>query len=210
MSCEYYLCPCGEKVEAKGVLTRCQHCGRRLDTTWRLMPKAVPLSSPVEESNVDENKPPFRTVPIESVEPLTFTRRKPPASVVTPTDVKIIDTSRDRRTDNVTCDSSGKLFLDYLGRYIPLLSSSDNNGDLGREGTGKELLEGNNLISRHHISYHVDIAHDRLIFKDISSNGTWYTHNGITTRVEKNELATLYIGDTLWLYNVPLVLRKED
>lgn len=210
MSCEFYLCPCGEKVEAKGVLTRCQHCGRMLDTTWRLMPKAAPLSSPGEKSNIVVNSPSVRTAPIEAVEPVTFTRRRPAASVPSPTDVNITDSSKNQIADKATCDSSGKLFLDYLGRHIPLLPSPDNNGDLGREGTGKELLEGNNLISRHHISYHVDIAHDRLIFKDTSSNGTWYTHNGITTRVEKNELATLYIGDTLWLYNVPLVLRKED
>ena len=97
--------------------------------------------------------------------------------------------------------------LDYFGEAI---SIPQEGGWLGRSAIAGEWFKGNLLISREHVRVTPMADGSLQVGPDKSFNGTSVTIGGAKRALEKNETVTLSPGDVLWLYNVPLQLKRNE
>ena len=97
--------------------------------------------------------------------------------------------------------------LDYFGEIIAI---PRDGGWIGRSAIGTQWLEGNLLVSREHVKVSPNADGSLQIGPDKSLNGTSVTIGGKKRALERTETVILSPGDTLWLYNVPLRLKRNE
>lgn len=103
--------------------------------------------------------------------------------------------------------TAGVLTLSYFGMPIHI---PPEGGWLGREALGGDFFEGNRLISRRHVFVRPDHNGRLMVQDDHSLNGVFYHIGADRQKLEKSATVLLTPGDTLWLYNIPLVLEVTD
>lgn len=96
--------------------------------------------------------------------------------------------------------------LDYFGETIEI---PREGGWIGRSAIGTEWFKGNLLVSREHIKVLPMVDGCLQVGPDKSLNGTSITVGGTKRALERSETVTLSPGDTLWLYNIPLHLKRN-
>lgn len=82
---------------------------------------------------------------------------------------------------------------------------------MGRDGLGKNILEGNLLISRKH-AFIKKAGAQRVSVQDMGSkNGTFYENGTGTGKMPVGpEGVILKPGDILWIYNVPFMIEEKE
>lgn len=208
-----YQCPCGARVEYAGVMTRCASCGRRLDPSW----KRVQESEPQEplRTEYDASRRPAATPDVAQQEP-PLRRRRAAAEETGPAEPQeAAKRVQEQSAPQSSAEPAGgfaavekkTLRLEYQGRVLEMPEDC-TTGEIGRAAVGAEALAGHSLVSRVHIRFSIDRL-GRLFVLDQSRNGSWFTHAGTTRPVSREHLELLTEGDTLWLYDVPLMVRKD-
>ena len=208
-----YQCPCGARVEYAGVMTRCASCGRRLDPSWKRVQEPEPQEPlrteydaprrPVAAPDVAQQEPPLR-------------RRRAAAEETGPAELQeAAKRVQEQSAPQSSAEPAGgfaavekkTLRLEYQGRVLEMPEDC-TTGEIGRAAVGAEVLAGHSLVSRVHVRFSIDRL-GRLFVLDQSRNGAWFTHAGTTRPVSREHLELLTEGDTLWLYDVPLMVRKD-
>ena len=215
-----YQCPCGARVEYAGVMTRCASCGRRLDPSWKRVQEPEPQEPlrteydaprrPEAAPDVAQQEPPLRrrraaaeeTGPAEPAY-----RRAEPQEAVEQVQEQSAPQSSAEPAGGFAAVEKKTLRLEYQGRALEMPVDC-TTGEIGRAAVGAEVLAGHSLVSRVHIRFSIDRL-GRLFVLDQSRNGSWFTHAGTTRPVSREHLELLTEGDTLWLYDVPLMVRKD-
>ena len=208
-----YQCPCGARVEYAGVMTRCASCGRRLDPSWKRVQEPEPQEPlrteydaprrPVAAPDVAQQEPPLRrrraaAEENEPAEPQEAAKRVQEQSA---------PQSSAEPAGGFAAVEKKTLQLEYQGRVLEMPEDC-TTGEIGRAAVGAEVLAGHPLVSRVHVRFSIDRL-GRLFVLDQSRNGSWFTHAGTTRPVSREHLELLTEGDTLWLYDVPLMVRKD-
>lgn len=204
-----YQCPCGARVEYAGVMTRCASCGRRLDPSWKRVQEPEPQEPlrteydaprrPVAAPDVAQQEPPLR-------------RRRAAEEETGPAEPqeaakRVQEQSAPQSSAGFAAVEMKTLRLEYQGRALEMPVDC-TTGEIGRAAVGAEVLAGHSLVSRVHVRFSIDRL-GRLFVLDQSRNGSWFTHAGTTRPVSREHLELLTEGDTLWLYDVPLMVRKD-
>lgn len=204
-----YQCPCGARVEYAGVMTRCTSCGRRLDPLWKRVQDTGQLRQERAEPEYDAPRRAASIQETDQQEPI-MRRRRAPAEAASPTEQVHRRSEPQKPAEPESRFASvekKKLRLEYQGRALDMPDGTAT-GELGRDAIGAEVLAEHRLVSRVHVRFSIDRM-GRLFVLDQSKNGTWITHDGTTRPVSREHLEILAEGDTLWLYDVPLVVRKD-
>lgn len=203
-----YQCPCGARVEYAGVMTRCASCGRRLDPSWKRVQEPFRTEydaprRPAAAPDVAQQEPPLR-------------RRRAAAEETGPAEPQeAAKRVQEQSAPQSSAEPAGgfaavekkTLRLEYQGRVLEMPEDC-TTGEIGRAAVGAEVLAGHPLVSRVHVRFSIDRL-GRLFVLDQSRNGSWFTHAGTTRPVSREHLELLTEGDTLWLYDVPLMVRKD-
>lgn len=217
-----YQCPCGARVEYAGVMTRCASCGRRLDPSWKRVQEPEPQQQEPPRTEYDAPRRPAAAPDAAQQEPPLRHRRTAaeetgPAEPVYHREEPQEAAERVREQSapqNAAAPTGGfaavekkTLRLEYQGRALEMPEDC-TTGEIGRAAVGAEVLAGHLLVSRVHVRFSIDRL-GRLFVLDQSRNGSWFTHADTTRPVSREHLELLTEGDTLWLYDVPLMVRKD-
>ena len=218
----YRICPCKTKVPCTNGLEqiRCPKCGRPVDRSWPRYKMEDPLpdadGTQAQPTNADEQARGDKTA-VEETQPRQIqsgpAQEAPPLLPLAGRRPEIrrlrggtAPDAEDAPAQAVEPRQDG-VCLDYFGEKIRIPAGSEIW--IGREGLGRNQLEGNLLVSREHVKAHVDRA-GRLFVEDVKSlNGTWVTKDHVKKRLEYGETVILGKGDILWLYNLPLMIGAE-
>lgn len=208
-----YQCPCGARVEYAGVMTRCASCGRRLDPSWKRVQEPEPQEPlrteydaprrPAAAPDVAQQEPPLRRRRAAAEE----TGPAEPQEAAKRVQEQSAPQSSAEPAGGFTAVEKKPLRLEYQGRVLEMPEDC-TTGEIGRAEVGAEVLAGHPLVSRVHVRFSIDRL-GRLFVLDQSRNGSWFTHAGTTRPVSREHLELLTAGDTLWLYDVPLIVRKD-
>lgn len=208
-----YQCPCGARVEYAGVMTRCASCGRRLDPSWKRVQEPEPQEPlrteydaphrPAAAPDVAQQEPPLRRRRAAAEE----TGPAEPQEAAKRVQEQSAPQSSAEPAGGFTAVEKKPLRLEYQGRVLEMPEDC-TTGEIGRAEVGAEVLAGHPLVSRVHVRFSIDRL-GRLFVLDQSRNGSWFTHAGTTRPVSREHLELLTEGDTLWLYDVPLIVRKD-
>lgn len=208
-----YQCPCGARVEYAGVMTRCASCGRRLDPSWKRVQEPEP-QEPLRKE-YDAPRRPAAAPDVAQQEP-PLRRRRAAAEETGPAELQeAAKRVQEQSAPQSSAEPAGgfaavekkTLRLEYQGRVLEMPEDC-TTGEIGRAAVGAEVLAGHPLVSRVHVRFSIDRL-GRLFVLDQSRNGSWFTHAGTTRPVSREHLELLTEGDTLWLYDVPLMVRKD-
>lgn len=210
-----YQCPCGARVEYAGVMTRCASCGRRLDPSWKRVQEPEPQQQEPFRTEYDAPRRPAAAPDVAQQEP-PLRRRRAAAEETGPAEPQeAAKRVQEQSAPQSSAEPTGgfaavekkTLRLEYQGRALEMPEDC-TTGEIGRAAVGAEVLAGHPLVSRVHVRFSIDRL-GRLFVLDQSRNGSWFTHAGTTRPVSREHLELLTEGDTLWLYDVPLMVRKD-
>lgn len=210
-----YQCPCGARVEYAGVMTRCASCGRRLDPSWKRVQEPEPQQQEPFRTEYDAPRRPAAAPDVAQQEP-PLRRRRAAAEETGPAEPQeAAKRVQEQSAPQSSAEPAGgfaevekkTLRLEYQGRVLEMPKDC-TTGEIGRAAVGAEVLAGHPLVSRVHVRFSIDRL-GRLFVLDQSRNGSWFTHAGTTRPVSREHLELLTEGDTLWLYDVPLMVRKD-
>lgn len=217
-----YQCPCGARVEYAGVMTRCASCGRRLDPSWKRVQEPEPQQQEPPRTEYDAPRRPA-AAPDEAQQEPPLRHRRTAAEETGPAEPvyhraepqEAAERVQERSAPQSSAEPAGgfaavekkTLRLEYQGRALEMPEDC-TTGEIGRAAVGAEVLAGHLLVSRVHVRFSIDRL-GRLFVLDQSRNGSWFTHADTTRPVSREHLELLTEGDTLWLYDVPLMVRKD-
>lgn len=217
-----YQCPCGARVEYAGVMTRCASCGRRLDPSWKRVQEPEPQQQepprteydaprrPAAAPDAAQQEPPLRhrrTAAEETGPAEPVYHRAEPQEAAERVQEQSAPQNAAAPTGGFAAVEKKTLRLEYQGRALEMPEDC-TTGEIGRAAVGAEVLAGHPLVSRVHVRFSIDRL-GRLFVLDQSRNGSWFTHADTTRPVSREHLELLTEGDTLWLYDVPLMVRKD-